>query len=64
MSDYQRNVLFFLIGVTVGIVLMGEMSIRQVNDALIKRNLKEYDPKTGELIWIDDFSLDDSKKTE
>ena len=54
----------FLIGFLIGVIFMDIESNKNFDKILIQRNLKEYDKKTGELIWIDDFSLKDSQRSK
>lgn len=54
----------FLIGFLIGVIFMDIESNKNFDKILIQRNLKEYDEKTGELIWIDDFSLKDSQRSK
>ena len=54
----------FLIGFLIGVIFMEIESNKNFDKILIQRNLKEYDEKTGELIWIDDFSLKDSQRSK
>ena len=52
------------VGFLIGVIFMEIALTKAFDKVLIERNLKEYDKKTGELIWIDDFSLKDSKGSE